>query len=643
MDHLKSVSWIGFSQTPRLTMGSRWGFIRVFLVLTGLLNALNAGAADSDFTYSAPGLTVTILGYKGPGGNVVVPETIEGKPVTVLGGNLSGVFAGLANVTSVTIPNSVSRIGGVAFSDCTGLTNITIPASVLEIGDGALRGCTSLPAITVDPLNKVYASIDGVLVQVDDCQQTLIQCPAGRAGHYVVPDIINTIGAGAFDSCRSLANVTIPCTVTNIWGAAFFGCTGLTGVYFEGDAPPVPDVLFLQANNVTVYYLAGTKGWGATYAGRPTALWVKQPTTGDYEYTITDSAATITKYVGSGGSVVIPETIEGMQVASIGYGAFYGRKDVTDVTIPDSVSSLGRWVFNGCIALTNVTIGNGATNIGIRAFARCGSLTHIAIPDNVNSIGWGALTDCTNLASITLSSKLTSIEYMTFFRCKNLTSITIPNSVANLGETAFSFCGSLKKIIIPNGVTNIGSSLFFSCSALKSVYFMGNAPLNNHIPIFGGILGTVYYRAGTTGWGTTFDGWPTVIWQPNYEEWTKTAGLLDQFPNASAETDDADQDGMSNLAEMQAGTDPIKLDSKLAFEKVPRPSDLVDDNKTAIDSSKHAFYFQTVPGKHYEIQRMAAFGEAWQTETNVTATTTQKRVVVDKPVDQGFYRVVLMP
>jgi hypothetical protein len=67
------------------------------------------------------------------------------------------------------------------------------------------------------------------------------------------------------------------------------------------------------------------------------------------------------------------------------------------------------------------------------------------------------------------------------------------------------------------------------------------------------------------------------------------------------------------------------------------------DDKTAIGSDQHALYFQTVAGKKYEIQGVTAFGGVWQDETNVTATTTQKRVLINKPVDQGFYRVVLMP
>jgi hypothetical protein len=156
---------------------------------------------------------------------------------------------------------------------------------------------------------------------------------------------------------------------------------------------------------------------------------------------------------------------------------------------------------------------------------------------------------------------------------------------------------------------------------------------------------TVYYRAGTTGWGATYAGQPTALWveQPSYQDWAKSVGLVDEFPNAGAEGDDADQDGMNNKDEMQAGTDPTLAASVLKFENTPRLNDLADEDKTAVGPDQRALYFQTVSGKKYEIQSASVVGGTWQTETNATATTTQKRVLVNKNNTQGFYRVILVP
>ena len=81
---------------------------------------------------------------------------------------------------------------------------------------------------------------------------------------------------GAFGFCTSLTNVNIGKCVTRIDEEAFLGSTNLTGVYFEGNAPISGDDVFFGATHATVYYLPGTTGWGSSFGGRRTALWVPQ-------------------------------------------------------------------------------------------------------------------------------------------------------------------------------------------------------------------------------------------------------------------------------------------------------------------------------------------------------------------------------
>ena len=83
---------------------------------------------------------------------------------------------------------------------------------------------------------------------------------------------VNIIGMGAFSDCTGLTRITIPASVTYIQNFSFFGCTGLTSLFFEGHAPTL-DMHALYACPATVYYLPGTDGWGPTYGGRPTLLW----------------------------------------------------------------------------------------------------------------------------------------------------------------------------------------------------------------------------------------------------------------------------------------------------------------------------------------------------------------------------------
>jgi len=155
----------------------------------------------------------------------------------------------------------------------------------------------------------------------------------------------------------------------------------------------------------------------------------------------------------------------------------------------------------------------------------------------------------------------------------------------------------------------------------------------------------VLYHAGTAGWGPTFADRPTAAWfpLPSYSEWAQSVGLINQCPNACAEADDPDQDGLNNLAELQAGTNPTQSDSLLVIEIQPRFADLAPEDQTQLAEGQHAMYFQSVPGRSYVVQRADQLGGGWRVETVVTATTTQNRVVLQNPAAQAYYRILVVP
>jgi len=182
---------------------------------------------QAQFNYTTNNGTITITGYSGPGGAVVIPSTINGLPVTRIGDfafyyctslgaitvdALNSVYSSEDGVLfnksqtlliqcpggkagSYTIPNSVTNIEDGAFFSCTSLASVTIPNSVTSIGNEAFHYCTSLSAITVDALNSVYSSEDGVLF--NKSQTLLIQCPEGKAGSYTIPNSVTSIGNDA--------------------------------------------------------------------------------------------------------------------------------------------------------------------------------------------------------------------------------------------------------------------------------------------------------------------------------------------------------------------------------------------------------------------------------------------------------------
>jgi hypothetical protein len=341
-------------------------------------------------------------------------------------------------------------------------------------------------------------------VQAQYCYTTnngtiTITCYTGPGGAVNIPNSINdlpvtSIGSNAFYDCTNLTSVTMGTNVTSIGVRAFCECTSLTSVTIPNSVTSIGDDAFGICTSLTK----------VTIPASVTNI-------GDGPFLSCFSLTAITVDTNNPAySSVAGVLFNKSQTVLIQYPA---GKAGSSYTIPNSVTNIGDDAFVGC-SLTSVTMGTNVTSIGDWAFWGCSSLTSVTMGTNVTSIGDSAFAFCTSLTSVSIPNSVTNIGEGTFYYCFSLTSVTIGNDVTSIGDYEFYYCFRLTSVTIGNGVTSIGSNAFAGCSSLTSVYFAGNAPSADSSVFSGDNNATVYYLPGTTGWGSTFDGLPAVLWNP---------------------------------------------------------------------------------------------------------------------------------
>lgn len=163
----------------------------------------------------------------------------------------------------------------------------------------------------------------------------------------------------------------------------------------------------------------------------PMTAFAETTTDGNFEYSVSEETneVTITKYIGSGGAVEIPEKIDGKTVTAIGKFAFSYCTSIKSVTIPEGVTSIELDAFGNCTSLESVTILDGVTSIGGAAFYNCTSLERVIIPNGVIKILDSAFADCTSLESVEVPSSVSYTDWGVFYGCTSLESIFLPDNL----------------------------------------------------------------------------------------------------------------------------------------------------------------------------------------------------------------------
>ena len=439
----------------------------------------------------------------------------------------SSAFDDCSKLTSIIIPDGVTRIGSYAFDGCSKLKNIVIPTSVSEIANGAFYDCDSIETISL-PDTITYLG-----------NRLFYSCNSLKS--VTIPDGVISIGDYAFYSCSKLESIIIPDSVTSFGTSSFGDCPSLKyneygNIYHLGNNEN-PYIIIIKAKDSSITSCTVHKDTRASYSksfsdcNKLKAINVEEGNevykSVDGNLYTKDGKKLIQYAIGKlDSSFTIPDDVE-----IISQSAFANCTTINNITIPDSVTNIRSYAFHNCENLRKITIGNsvtkidadafeeckklqgvyitdlaawcgisyyneysnpiycaknlyvngelvkdlvipdGVTAISARAFENCDSITSVTIPGSVTSVGQGAFSSCTALTSVTLGSGMTTIGTYMFGYCENLLNVTIPESVTTIEGYAFYNCSSLPLIIIPDSVTYIGGHAFYGCDELKAVVF----------------------------------------------------------------------------------------------------------------------------------------------------------------------------
>ena len=455
-------------------------------------------------------------GYTKPTGALQIPSIVyhggTAYRVVSIGSN---AFHSCNQLTSVTIPTSVTAIEDRAFESCSGLSSITIPASVLSIGVGAFQSCSGLLTVQI---GSSVTSIGNVAFEGCSSLQSL-----------TIPNSVLTMGNWAFCNCTSLDTLIIGTSLTQIVHNVFAGCNNVHYIHYN-------------ARNAICNYM--------TTGGYRTSL----PVASLQELVIGDSVQTLNPYTFVGAASLAEVTL-GTNVSTIGINTFsgcsgvhtlhYNARNCSDlsfsgadtvhgfrpftqlstlvigdavrhipsyaffgcgsisstISLPDSLQSIGSHAFHGCTSIgaylsfpaTLHSVGTEAfrdcdsilfLNTGLSpaaipagAFMNCDRLYQVSVGNNTPAISDSAFQGCIRLASIALGSSVATIGNHAFSGCIRLVAPTFPNALSTIGTGAFQGCAQLGgQLSFPAAITSIGNNAFANTTPLSLIEMLGSQP-----------------------------------------------------------------------------------------------------------------------------------------------------------------------
>ena len=440
-----------------------------------------AQAYDFSYTYQGQtlyydilpgaGNTVTVARGVDISGGVYIPSEVSNGDVSYTVVSIgNGAFVGCANLTSVSMPNTIRVIDTNAFSGCQSLISVTFSNTLQEIRYGAFYNCRFTPVFP-SSLKTIGSSA----------------FEYNRIYQLVIPDSVTNIGANAFSGSNyTLRDVTIGKRVRHI-GSWAFGYSSINIIRFNGTIDEwckvqMSEILFTgNPNNISS---AGRQFYYVPDAENGTSMLLTElviPNSIDtvlpYSFAGMDCITSVTihsnvKYIGTSAfsGLKCPITNNSQVMTYIGDEAFWYCDHIVYFQFPATLQHIGNSAFYQCSELQSVDLPNSVTYVGASAFSGCTHLVYVRMSDAVSIIKEQTFNGCSLLDTVVLGTNVDSIEYNAFNGCYQLKSINLPTSLKKIKNQAFYGCSSLHEVTIPESVQAIESRAFYSAGIQKLHY-----------------------------------------------------------------------------------------------------------------------------------------------------------------------------
>lgn len=480
--------------------------------------------------------------YENPGAiileTVIIPDKVKTIGIASFRGcsNLKNVDFGngvetiaeqafsSCGLTTLNIPDNVSRIMANAFSHNNELTTVRIPGSLESnaIGSNPFNSCMSLRSFTGD---NPIVSDNGMYLVRDDGTMVSYAC-AATYGVFTIPESVTAIGenamaGSAFNGVKMLSLTPPALNVT-----AFSG--------IDAYSIQIPDAAINEYGSASgwsspaimshfVYYQSNRSIWYTTNGGNMLDIPSTLP-----------SGCDLVSYGYTSGPLGHGVMIFSKEITDIPYRMFINAnnnnegKALKTVSLPEEVTVVGSMAFGNCYSLESVSFGNKITTIEASAFYQCDlqsltlpesvtrlnayafqgnkHLTSVALPSSINYLGTNPFADCVALTSFTGSnsfitsngrclakdghlisfaaattgtfqvpSSITSIDTYAMSQA-SISSIIFPSNLKAIGDDAMISCPNLTSLTIPASVISIGRYAFAYCPNLTSVTMQGTTP-----------------------------------------------------------------------------------------------------------------------------------------------------------------------